>query len=214
MSPLRHAPTPRAALYRIARLPDPFAWPPWEFVGGGRFDDPRGAFRVLYAAAQRRGAFVETLAGFRLSLATLAEWQRATGSVESVPRASVPADWYQKRAVVRLRLMARQRWLDLRAAETREALRRELAPTLLALGLSDLDLSRVLGPHRTLTQSIARWAYERDYAGLVYSSRLDDSYSLWAIFEGARYEPLGLPEPIVPDDPDLAATARLFGLVV
>ena len=214
MSLIRPAHTTRAALYRIAHLPDPFAWPPREFVGGGRFDDPEGEFRVLYAAAQRRGAFVETLARFRLSLASLAELQRVAGSAEPLPRASVPADWYQKRAVVRLRLLPRQRWLDLRIAETREALRRELAPTLLALGLSDLDLSRVLGPRRALTQAIARWAYEHGYAGLVYFSRLDESCSLWAIFEGARFEPVGLPEPIVPDDPDLVATARLFDLVV
>lgn len=214
MSPVRHARTPRRELYRIGRLPDPLAWPPWEVVGGGRFDDPRREFRALYAAAQRRGSFVETLARFRLSLANLAELRRIAGGTEPAHGASVPVDWYQKRAVVRLRLMLRQRWLDLRAAETREELRRELAPTLLALGLSDLDLSRVLGPRRALTQTIARWAYERGYAGIAYHSRLDESYSLWAIFEGAHFEPVGLPEPIVPDDPDLVATARLFGLLV
>jgi hypothetical protein len=67
--------TPRGALHRIARLPDPLAWPPWEVVGGGRFDDPRREFRVLYAAAQRRGAFVETLAQFRPALHALARLQ-------------------------------------------------------------------------------------------------------------------------------------------
>jgi len=38
--------------------------------------------------------------------------------------------------------------------------------------------------------------------------------SLWAIFERAAFEPLGVPEPIVPDDPDLVAAACLFGLAI
>ena len=88
----------------------------------------------------------------------------------------------------------------------------ELAATLLSLGLSDLDLSRVLGPQRALTQAIARWAYERGYAGLVYNSRLDQRLALWAIFEGAIFEAVGLSEPITLDDRELIATARLYGL--
>ncbi len=107
-----------------------------------------------------------------------------------------------------------QRWLDLRAPETREELRAELAALLMTLGLSDLDLSRMLGPQRTLTQAIARWAYDRGYAGLAYASRLDGTLTLWALFERVAFEPVGLAEPITPDDPDLVATARLFGLLV
>lgn len=211
MSPVRRAATPRGVLHRIGRLPDPLAWPPHELVGGGRFDDPQGEFRVLYAG-QRRACFLETLAAFRPSVEALAALEQVTGSQELMPRGVVPADWYQKRAVARLRLGPGQRWLDLRAAETREELRSELAATLLDLGLPDLDLSGVLGPRRRLTRAIARWAYEHDYRGIVYPSRFDDALSLWAIFEGAAFEPEGVPEPIVPDDPDLVATAHLFGL--
>ena len=111
-----------------------------------------------------------------------------------------------------MRLRPRQRWLDLRALATREALRRELAETLLRLELADLDLSGVLGPNRALTQSIARWAYERGFTGIVYSSRFDKAFDCWAIFEGAALEPIGLAEPLTRDDPDLLAAARLFGL--
>ncbi|MBI4493874.1 MAG: RES family NAD+ phosphorylase [Chloroflexi bacterium] len=182
-------------------------------MGNGRFDDPRRQFRVLYAAAQRRGAFIELLARLRPSLAVLARLQQV-GDEEAVPKAALPSSWYQRRAVARLRLSAGQRWLDLRATETRQALRGELATTLLSLGFSDLDVSGVFGPQRTLTQTIARWAYERGYAGLAYASRLDATLTLWALFEGASFEPIGLPEPITPDDPDLVATAQLFGLVL
>jgi len=201
-------------LYRIARLPDPLAWSPWTVVGSGRFDDPEREFRVLYAAAQRRGAFAETPAQFRPSLEVLARLQRVASRAEPLSRTTVPEHWYQRRAVARLRLLPGQRWLDLRTPATREALRAELATMLLTLGLSDLDLSRVLGPRRTLTQAIARWAYERGYSGLAHHSRLDQTLSLWAIFEGSAFEPVGLPEPITPDDPDLMSTARRYGLVL
>jgi len=211
VSPVRRAATPRAVLYRIGRLPDPLAWPPDEFTGGGRFDDPQREFRVLYTG-QRRACFLETLAPFRPSLEALAALQKVTGGQEPSPRGVVPADWYQKRAVAGFRLGPGQRWLDLRATESRETLRRELAAALLDLGLADLELSGVLGPRRHLTQAIARWAFENGYAGIVYPSRFDDALSLWAIFEGAALEPVGMPEPIVPDDPDLVAAARLFGL--
>ena len=75
MSPLRlrSAPTPRAVLHRLGRLPDPLDWPPADRIGANRFDDPARHFRVLYAARQRTACFAETLAAFRPSLELLAE---------------------------------------------------------------------------------------------------------------------------------------------
>ena len=57
-------------LYRIGRRPDPFAWPDWLRAGadwtvGTRWDDPRGAYRVIYAASSLLGAVVEVLARYR-----------------------------------------------------------------------------------------------------------------------------------------------------
>lgn len=213
MSPVRRAPTPRTVLYRIGRRPDPLAWSSWEYVGSGRFDDPAGEFRVLYATVQRRAAFLETLARFRPSLEVLAALEAVENADESLPRPQVPADWYRARAMGRLRLATRQRWLDLRRLETRELLRGELAHVLLDLELADLDLSGVVGPRRQLTQAIARWAHEHGYAGLVYSSRFD-ALTCWAVFEGAAFHPVGPPEPILSDDPDLVSTAQSFGLAV
>lgn len=157
-------------LYRVGRCPDPLAWPPWEHVGSGRFDDPASEFRVLYATVQRRTAFLEILARFRPSLDVLAALQAVENTNEPIPTPRVPADWYHARAVGRLRLATRQRCLDLRSFETREALRHELAQMVLDLGLEDLDLSGVVGPKRQLTQAIARWVYDYGYAGLVYGA--------------------------------------------
>ena len=142
----------------------------------------------------------------------LAALQTVGNTTELIPTPRVPAEWYHARAVGRLLLATRQRWLEFRSLETHETLRRELAQALLNLGLEDLDLSGVVGPKRQLTQAIARWAYDHGYAGLVYSSRFDAALTCWAIFEGAAFEPVRPFEPILLDDPDLVATAKLFEL--
>jgi hypothetical protein len=212
---VREANTPRRVLYRFGRPPDPLAFPPFEFTGGERFDDPQRQFRVLYAAEQRVACFVETLARFRPSVELLAAWRampEADVPEPPLPVGLVPRYWIASRQMVRLRLSSGQRWLDLRSFETREALRLELAGTLRVLGLSDLDVSGVRGSRRPLTQAIARWAYERGYHGIVYSSRFHDAYRCWAVFEGARFERSGRPQAITPRDRSLQAAMRLFGL--
>ena len=50
---------PLRLLYRVGRAPDPLAWPPPNL--DGRYNDPHSVFRVLYAASERRAAFLETL---------------------------------------------------------------------------------------------------------------------------------------------------------
>lgn len=70
----------------------------------------------------------------------------------------------------------------------------------------------VVGPRRQRTQTISRWAYEHGYNGLAYSSRFDVAPTCCAMFERAMFEVTGSPESILPSDPDLLATAQLFGL--
>ena len=74
-----HVVSPEGPLYRIARVPDPWAWPDWAHVGidgtfGNRWDDPHSLYRVVYASSSRLGAFVdvghsESLACLRMPLA-------------------------------------------------------------------------------------------------------------------------------------------------
>lgn len=156
---------------------------------------------MLYATLQRRAAFLETLVRFRPSLDVLAALQAVKNPDEPLPAPQVPADWYGARAVGRLHLAPRQRWLDLRSFETREVLRRELAQTLVDLGLVDLDLSGIVGPKRQLTQTITRWAYVHGYVALVYSSRYDAALTCWAIFShpvdsAEILEPMGHSRPL------------------
>jgi hypothetical protein len=168
---------------------------------------------VLYATARRRAAFIETLFRFRATVEALADVHEHGHAIPTSVGIVLP-EWYETRAMAQIRIQPGQRWLDLRSPQTHQELRRELAPALMALEVTELDLGQVLGPLRQLTQAIARWAYERGYAGLVYASRLDARLACWAIFEGARFERVGDPVPITSEDPDLRAVARLYGLRV
>ena len=183
------------------------------FAGGNRFDDPLGEFRVLYAGESRLAAFMETLAPLRPSLADITGLSTAAGArIRLTNRISV--DWRRARRIARLRLVRGRRWLDLHAPETCEVLRGEFADVLLQLGMADFDVSGARGPSRELTQQIARRAFSWGYAGIAYRSRFDDTLNCWAIFEGDHYEPVGRPNPIRRDNPDLHTAARRFGLTV
>jgi len=49
---------PAGRVKRIGRMPDPWAWPPWEAqhsdnTFGNRWDDPEGVYRVVYVQPTR-----------------------------------------------------------------------------------------------------------------------------------------------------------------
>jgi hypothetical protein len=116
--------------------------------------------------------------------------------------------------------LASGRWLDLRTLTTFQVLRGEFSELANSLGLADVDLSAatgrlaILGEERRLTQEISRWAFEHDYHGIVYTSRLHHRFACWAIFESASIQTLGAPAPITPADRDFMRIARAFRLTV
>jgi hypothetical protein len=122
----------------------------------------------------------------------------------------VPPDWLARRAIGTFRLLP-GRWLDLRRLETFQALRVAI-PAPPAISIRDVDLGAVCGPERAFTQAIARWAYERGFQGIAYTSRHDARFHCWALFDTATIQPVGGPVPLTPADPDLRTIARLFGL--
>jgi len=188
-------------------------------IGHERFDDPLRQYRVLYAAAPRAGCFAETLAAFRPSLASLAAERAVLNSTDPLRSPPVPAAWWRNRLVGTFTLGA-GRWLDLRALTTFQVLRDAFAELASALGLADVDLSAatgriaIAGEERRFTQAVSRWAYERDYQGLVYTSRLHHRFTCWAVFESASIRRVGAPDPIAPDDRDFVRVARSFGLSI
>lgn len=221
-----------ATLWRVGRYPDPLAWTDWSFVGSGRFDDPLGRFRTLYLAEQRLTCFLETLARFRPSVQALAavaamndgdEGDDTPAIVRAMAGGGPPtlgriaADWLATRRIGWLEPIAGLRALDLRAIETREALRVELAPFLAAHGYQDFDMAHALSQDRRLTQHVARWVYDRNYRAIVYPSRFGAQYDCWVVFGGSTpaepppFTPLGTAR-IQPDDPDLLQAVRTFNL--
>ncbi len=94
-------------------------------LGAGRYDDPLGRVPVLYAAATRIAAFMETLDHFRLDVAALAARNAALsgsgGSGFDVTE-GVIATAYFTRHIVRFGVAPGQRWLDVRNPETHSVL--------------------------------------------------------------------------------------------
>jgi hypothetical protein len=230
---LRLAPAPRDPVVRIARGLDPFAPPSWEFAQddgtfGNRFDDPGATdgipeaqrFRMLYCASQREAAFAEVLAHFRPSLATLAALAAIEDDEPSQfdsARVVIPADWRSSRRIGETTLDPSLRFVDLADPETVQILRSALAGIATRLGLPDVDLSALTGPHRTLTQHAARFIYDQfggdghsTIEGIHYLSRHNPAWACWAIFDQRLVHTPLMPGVILPDDLGLIAIARLF----
>jgi hypothetical protein len=218
---------PRSPVYRVGRLPSPFAPPAWAYADaegtfGNRFDDPSarrgvpaaGRFRMLYLASMSAGAFGETIARRRLNLDLLAR----SGAAASRP--VISASWRQGRRLGVTVLTTQLPFVDIAAAASLGALRSVLAPVALELGLADIDLSAVTGPGRRLTQEAARYIYEqRDeagvprYAGVRYLSRLSADWECWAIFvDRLRHHVVRSGAVIGADEPGLVEAAALLGL--
>ena len=76
--------TPPETIYRIGRKPDPWQAPDWSRANpdgtfDNRFDDPKGYYRVIYAATQNLSCFLETLARYRRDLSLLSELDEIEG---------------------------------------------------------------------------------------------------------------------------------------
>ena len=205
-------------LYRIGRAPDPLVFPPAEKLGRGRFDDPKRRLSVLYATANRRTAFMETIDQFRLDVAGVAELEARIGnSLDPGARKSmglVPSSYFHRR-MARFRLQGSYRWLDVRSPETHALVLREMAGKLAQLGLGPrITLGDLLGSDYRVPQLFTGWAIDHGYNGIIYASCHDLRSECWALFEGIELERLTAPQPIQKDDPDLLAVAGLWNLRV
>jgi hypothetical protein len=191
-------------VYRVARTPDPWAWPDWtqaesDGTFGNRWDDPQGTYRVLYASSSRFGALIETLARFRPDLAVIAGLEEIDGPDEPTTAGIVPREWYANRLIGVARLDGM--YADIGSAASLAVVRSQLAARAIHFGLPDIDAPavRLVAP-RGFTQEVSRLVYECEtgagepFAGIRYSSRLDDRSMNWAVFEPGG----GAPEPVAP----------------
>jgi len=216
---------PDGPLYRVAREPDPWAWPDWSYAGpdgtfGNRYDDPQASYRVLYASSQRVGAFVETLARFRPDLEVIAALEQIEGDDE--PQAGVPRAWLERRRIGEATLQGR--FVDVGDARSLATLRSELAARAIHFGLDEIDAATIrLKAPRAFTQTVSRFIYEQrddqgSFAGISYGSRLGDQFVNWAIFEQAPEAPSPFLSTssgsVEADDPDLRAALEDLALAL
>lgn len=212
--------------FRVARAPEPWVWPDWSRAGiegtfGNRWDDPEGAYRVLYASSTRFGALIETLAPFRPDLAVVAGLSEIDGENNWLEAGTVPRQWFEHRLMGVAEIVGT--YADIGTAASLSVVRSRLAARAIHYGLEDIDGATIrLTAPRGFTQEVSRFVYEctttedQALAGIRYQSRLDDHTSNWAIFEPApgSFGPLRSldAEPLRPDDPDVTRALSVLGL--
>jgi RES domain len=208
---------PREPIHRIGRWPDPWQPPDWAHAHldgtfGNRFDDPQAYYRVIYTSSQRLGCFLETLARFRPDLTLLADLAEIEGEDDFTPLATVPASWLIARLIGTAQTDGE--YADVYAPGWIALLRRELASTAVALGLSEIDAATLqAGRPRQLTQEASLIVFRRGLDGIFYRSRYGHSVENWAIFEPFPLRNTSA-NAIIADDPDLQSALRLHGLTM
>jgi hypothetical protein len=202
-------------IYRLGRVPDPWAVPDWASAGpdgtfGNRFDDPDGTYRVLYASSQRLGCFLETLARFRIDPNLAAELAAIEGEEDYFPLGEVPVEWLRKRMLGIA--TAGGEYADICSSEWISRLRKSLATQLRRFGVEDIDASvlQKTAP-RTLTQFVSRIAFYAGFSGIYYLSKYGHDIENWALFEPFQIN-VRDPEMVPVEDRDLQLALRLHSL--
>jgi hypothetical protein len=95
-------------VWRVGHAPTPWRFTDWAYADqhgrfDGRWDDPDGSYRVLYASMSRLGAFVEALGDFRADPHVAAGLKDIATDDEdenpTVPPGHVPVSWLRGRVV-------------------------------------------------------------------------------------------------------------------
>jgi hypothetical protein len=204
-------------IYRVGRWPDPWQPPDWAHAHldgtfGNRFDDPQAYYRVIYTSSQRLGCYLETLARFRPDLTLLGDLAEIEGEDDFTPLATVPESWLVARLIGIANIDGE--YADVYAPGWIALLRRELASTAVALGLSEIDAATLqAGRPRQLTQEASLVVFRHGLDGIFYRSRYGHSIENWAIFEPFPLRNTSS-AAIEADDPDLQSALRIHGLTM
>jgi hypothetical protein len=225
----RHVP-----VHRIGYRPEPWNWTPWEYAGTdgrfhGRWDDPHGTWRTLYAGFSALACYLEVLAPFRADpvvaedIDEIIDDDGDAARYRTAAAGSVPRSWREPRLVA-------SGWLTGSFAvpghpESLPTLRARFLNAAKAFGLADLDAAAIRDSRpRALTQAISAWIYTLSttdgtpLTGIEFFSRHGDNLTLWAIYERdattnapTQITPMRA-EPVDGDDPDLKEAMRLHRL--
>lgn len=211
-------------VFRVGRG-EPWQWPDWAHAGpgglfDGRYDDPLGIYRVMYASSERLGAFLEALGSLRPDPSVLAGLKEIVGEPEDVEPVAGELDrgWLGVRHIGEGLLAGR--FADIGHHESLAEVRTALSSRAVHYGLADVDAAAIrLTVPRGFTQELSRYVYDlteagrRAWDGIAYRSRFGDNLHNWAMFEPTR-PTSGSGEAIAPDDPDLLGALRIHGLVL
>jgi hypothetical protein len=136
---------PAGRLFRVSRVPDPWAWPAWEYAGadgtfGNRWDDPQAVYRALYACSELQGCFMEVLSRFRPDLAGLAAIEGA-GEDEPLSPGVVPRSFLEQRCIGEAAVHGA--FADIGTAVSLAHLHVALASRLIHYGVAELDAAAI-----------------------------------------------------------------------
>ncbi|GGM10005.1 RES family NAD+ phosphorylase [Nakamurella endophytica] len=222
-------------VWRVGYLPDPWNWTPWEYAEQGRFhgrwDDPDGRYRTLYAGVSLLGCLVEVLACFRpdptmdLQLADIQEDPQDAQLWPTAPAGQVPLDWLTPRTATSATLTGT--YCSVTKAETISTLRPRFLAAAITYGLPDFDAAALrLARPRSLTQEVSAWLYRQHlptgdalFDGAHFQSRHGDDHELLAIFErgvdddSSRLLTQHAEEPLHPAHPAIVRAMALHRLV-
>jgi hypothetical protein len=216
-------------LYRVARGPDVWMWTDLKYAGHGRWDDPEGSYRVLYASTSAFGAYLEKLAQFRPDLELVAEFARVRENDRSAPKTApagrLPVGWRARHLLGKgLTDGVNEPLVAVGRARSLAALRLALADVAERLGVADIDAGVIRldlsVEFLQFTQTISRFIYERTrrgiprYAGILYLSQHADDVVNCAVFERGEAFPVTHLErsAIEIDDEDFLKACELHGV--
>jgi RES domain len=206
--------------FRLGFGTDAWSWPPRQFIGSGRWDDPARDYRVLYASTSRLGTFVEVMGDFATDTQYETEWLLIDGDDEAAtPPGQAPTDWLRQRVMGRARMEGL--FAEVGTLSSLRYLNSRLRSVAVQCGVQTIDAAaiRARAP-RALTQAISRLVrnsrtrqnvFSRSFRGIYYSSRHGDDFENWAIFEPCRIR-RALNERVDETDPDFAAAVKQLGL--
>lgn len=157
------------AVHRVGYRPDPWNWTPWEYAGTdgrfhGRWDDPNGTWRTLYAGFSPLACYLEVLAVFRADPVVAEELDAIFDNTDCDARyptaaaGSVPRSWCGPRLFASGRLTGT--FAVPGHPESLPTLRARFLNEAKAFGLADLDAAAIRDSRpRALTQAISAWIY-------------------------------------------------------
>ena len=192
----------------------------------GRWDDPDGEFRTLYAAATPSAAYTETLAVLRPAHDQVARIRRTQPTPPNDPdlhTGKIPVGYLDARHIGVAACHPDVRLIDMSDPATHASFPAHVRRVLGWFDIRDADRGTVMTGDRRVTRYLARhlWQTCRDRGlthirGLRYESRLTPTATCFALWDDPS--PIDTStitlHPVEPTDPSLLRAVEVLGLSI